>query len=603
MTIPAHAFTVRPDGSVIVAATAALSSHPGRLTDYLNHHAGTTPERAFLARRGRDGAWEVLTYGETLSRVRRIAAALLRRNLSGERPVAILSGSGFEHALLSLAAIHVGIPVAPISPAYSTVSADHARLRDTLGLLTPGLVFAAEAGRFAGAVAAALPPEIEVVTLAPDGWAGRTATAFADLAADDADAVGAAHAAVGPDTIAKFLFTSGSTGVPKAVITTHGMLTANQAMLVQRFPFLAEEPPVLVDWLPWHHVFGGSHNFNLVLANGGTLYIDEGRPLPAGIGETVRNLKEISPTAYVTVPRGFEALLPHLRRDRDLRERFFGRLRFNFYAAAGLPQPVWDAFDDLARDTIGRTIPMLTGLGSTETAPFALVTDHRPGRSGQVGLPAAGLTLKLAPVEGKLEARLKGPNITPGYWRRPDLTEAAFDEEGYYRLGDALVPVDGADLGQGFRFDGRLNEDFKLTSGTWCSVGPLRAAFLDAFAPLVRDVALAGEARETIAGLVFPDLDACRALAPHTAPQQVLSDPRVRAAFASRLAILASRSTGSSNRVERLLLLSEPPSLDRDEVTDKGSINQRAVLRTRAEAVDLLYADPPGPDIILPETR
>ena len=602
MEHPAHHVTARPDGSVLVTSTAALPDHPARVTDYLVRHARKTPETAFLARRARNGAWEFLTYGEALSRVQEIAAALLRRNLSAERPLVIMSGNGFEHALLSFAANHVGIPVAPLSPAYSTLSADHARLRETIALLTPGLVFAAEAGRYRDAVAAAVPPEIELVTLDPESWAGRSATALSDLAGDDRDAVAAANGAVGPDTIAKFLFTSGSTGVPKAVITTHGMLTANQAMLRQRFPFLAEEPPLLVDWLPWHHVFGGSHNVNLVLANGGTMYIDEGRPLPAGIGETVRNLKEISPTAYITVPRGFEALLPHLDRDRDFRERFFRRLHFNFYAAAGLPQPVWDPLGRLARETTGRTSPMLTGLRATETAPFALFTDDRPGRSGQVGMPAAGVTLKLAPVEGKLEARLKGPNITPGYWRRPDLTAAAFDEEGFYRLGDALLPVDAADLKEGFRFDGRLNEDFKLTSGTWCSVGPLRAAFLDAFAPLVRDVALAGEGRAAIRALVFPDLDACRAFAPDAAEEQLLVDPRVRAAFASRLATLERCATGSSNRVDRLLLLSGPPSLDRGEMTDKGSINQRAVLRLRSWALELLYADPPGPTIILPET-
>lgn len=602
----AYLFERRSDGSLIVTATAALGPYPAGITAHLVRHARASPERTFLARRGPDGGWERLTYADALARVERIAAAFLARGLSAERPLMVLSGNGFEHALASLAALHAGVAVAPVSPAYSTLSQDHARLREIVGLLTPGLVLAVEGARYARAVAAAVPAHTEVATLDP-GTMDRPATALADLEADDPGGVARAYGAVGPDTIAKFLFTSGSTGIPKAVITTHGMLSANQAMLAARYPFLAETPPVLVDWLPWHHVFGGSHNFNIVLAHGGTLYIDEGRPVPALFGETVRNLREVAPTLYLTVPKGFEALVPHLRHDRELRERFFSRLQVNFYAAAGLPQPVWDALDALALETVGRTVPMLTGLGATETAPFALVTDDGPGRAGQVGLPAAGLTLKLAPVGAKMEARVKGPNVTPGYWRRPDLSAAAFDAEGFYRLGDALIPVDPADLARGFLFDGRLNEDFKLTTGIWVSVGPLRAAFLDAFAPLVRDVAIAGEERDTVAALVFPDLAACRELLPAGEQRQgddaaVLADPIVRRAFAARLALLGADATGSSNRVTRLRLLAEPPALDRDEVTDKGSINQRAVLRGRAADVEALYADRPASDIVFPQT-
>ena len=596
-----HRFTKREDGSLVVTAAAALPPYPERLTAHLTRHAAEAPERPFLVRRGQGG--EPLTYGAALRAVERIAAALLARNLSAERPVMILSGNGFEHALLSLAALHVGIAVAPVSPAYSTVSQDHARLRAIVELLTPGLVFAAEGATYAAAIAAAVPAGTEVVI--GDGAAiGRPATPFADLrAAEDPDAVAAAHAAVVPDTVAKLLFTSGSTGVPKAVVNTHRMLAANQAMLQARFPALTREPPVMVDWLPWHHTFGGNHNFNLVLANGGTLHIDEGRPTPGGIRETVRALREVAPTLYLTVPKGFEALVPHLRDDAALRENFFSRLQVTFFAAAGLPQPVWDAIDDLARQTIGRTVPMVTGLGATETAPLALVTDDRPAKAGQVGLPAPGVTLKVAPVGAKREARVRGPNVTPGYWRRPDLTAAAFDEEGFYRLGDALVPVDPEDPHRGFAFDGRLNEDFKLTTGVWVSVGPLRAAFLDAFQPLVRDVAIAGEARDEVAALVFPDIAACRALCGETGDDaHVLAHPALRRDFARRLGAFAAKSTGSSNRIARLLLLAEPPALDRDEVTDKGSINQRGVLRNRADAVARLYAEPYAPDVIIPET-
>ncbi|MFH6785311.1 MULTISPECIES: feruloyl-CoA synthase [Methylobacterium] len=597
-----HRFVARADGSLLVTARAALPPYPERLTAHLTRHAAEAPDRPFLVRRGPEGA-ESLTYGAALQTVERIAAALLTRNLSAERPVMILSGNGFEHALLSLAALHVGIAVAPVSPAYSTVSQDHARLRAIVELLTPGLVFAAEGATYAPAIAAAVPAGTEVVI--GDGAAiGRAATPFADLMqAHDPGAVAAAHAAVAPETVAKLLFTSGSTGVPKAVVNTHRMLAANQAMLQARFPALTAEPPVMVDWLPWHHTFGGNHNFNLVLANGGTLHIDEGRPTPSGIRETVRALREVAPTLYLTVPKGFEALVPHLRDDAELRQNFFSRLQVTFFAAAGLPQPVWDAIDDLARRTIGRTVPMVTGLGATETAPLALVTDDRPAKAGQVGLPAPGVELKVAPVGTKREARVRGPNVTPGYWRRPDLTATAFDEEGFYRLGDALVPVDPDDPHRGFTFDGRLNEDFKLTTGVWVSVGPLRAAFLDAFQPLVRDVAIAGEARDEVTALVFPDLAACRALCGETGGDDaVLAHPALRREFARRLGAFAQRATGSSNRIARLLPLAEPPALDRDEVTDKGSINQRGVLRNRAEAVARLYAAPFSPDIILPET-
>jgi feruloyl-CoA synthase len=598
-----HRFVERDDGSLVVTATAPLPPYPERLTAHLIRHAAEAPDRPFLVRRGHDGAFEALTYGAALRSVERIAAALLARNLSAERPVMILSGNGFEHALLSLAALHAGIAVAPVSPAYSTVSQDHARLRAIVDLLTPGLVFAAEGAPYAPAIAAAVPAGTEVV-IADGAEIGRPVTRFDDLLqAEDAQAVAAAHEAVGPDTVAKLLFTSGSTGVPKAVVNTHRMLASNQAMLQARFPALTAEPPVMVDWLPWHHTFGGNHNFNLVLANGGTLTIDEGRPTPGGIRETVRALREVAPTLYLTVPKGFEALVPHLRDDEALRKNFFSRLQVTFFAAAGLPQPVWDAIDDLARQTIGRTVPMVTGLGATETAPMALVTDDRPAKAGQVGLPAPGVELKVAPVGTKREARVRGPNVTPGYWRRPDLTASSFDDEGFYRLGDALIPVDPCDPHRGFSFDGRLNEDFKLTTGVWVSVGPLRAAFLDAFQPLVRDVAIAGEARDEVAALVFPDLAACRGLSGEVGDDAaVLAHPAVRRDFARRLAAFAQKSTGSSNRIARLLLMAEAPALDRDEVTDKGSINQRGVLRNRSEAVERLYAAPHAPDIITPET-
>ena len=602
-----HAFEEGADGALVVRALEPLGAYPVRATERLEQHARAAPERTLIAKRGPDRDWAHLTYAEALARAERVGAALLARGLSAERPLAILSGNGFDHAVLALGAMHAGVPYVPVSPAYSATPG-YQRLKDILALVTPGLVYAADGRSFGPALAAAA-PGIPVVT--GDGaLSGGRATALADFEAEGEtaaarEALQATGAAVGPDTVAKVLFTSGSTGLPKGVITTHRMLCANQAQIAAAMPFLAAAPPVLVDWLPWHHVFGGNHNFGIVLHNGGSLYIDDGKPLPTLIGETVRNLTEIAPTAYFTVPKGYEALVPHLAADAAFRESFFSRLAVCFFAAAGLPQPVWDAFDAVATAHLGRRVPMLTGLGSTETAPFAMVCRPEHCRSGRVGLPVRGLELKLAPVADKREARVRGPNVTPGYWRDPAATASARDEDGFFRMGDALVPADPDDLSVGYAFDGRLNEDFKLTSGVWVSVGSVRARFLDRAAPYARDVALAGENRDAIAGLVVPDLEACRGLCPdlpRAAPAEaVLADAAVRAHFAGVLRRLAAEATGSSNRLTRLLLLAEPPSIDRNEATDKGSINQRAVLRHRAAAVEALYAEPLGADVILPE--
>jgi feruloyl-CoA synthase len=421
---------------------------------------------------------------------------------------------------------------------------------------------------------------------------------FADLIGDeDASGVASAYANVTPDTIAKFLFTSGSTGQPKGVINTHRMLCANQAMLAAGFAFLQDEPPVVLDWLPWSHTFGGNHNFNMVLVNGGTLYIDDGNPTPPGVPKTVRNLREIAPTIYFNVPKGYEALIPHFRADEALCRNFFSRLKMLFYAGAGLNQATWDEINDLAVATTGARIIFVSSLGSTETAPASLACSWDFERPGNIGLPAPGVELKLVPSEGKLEARLRGPHITPGYWREPALTQSAFDEEGFYKIGDALKFVDPADPAKGFLFDGRIAEDFKLSTGTWVSVGPLRGRFMDHFAPFARDVVFAGPDRDAIAALVFPDLEACRKLAEvaaETTVDAVLAHPNVCKTFAERLAGMAKMSTGSSTRVALMILLAEPPSMDKGEATDKGSINQRAVLKNRAEVVEALYASPPS---------
>ncbi len=590
------------DGGWLVRPVDQLGDYPRRLTERLEHWARVTPERAFLAERAASGAWQIYTYAETLAAVRALGQAILDRDLSVERPIAILSGNSIAHALLGLAAMHVGVPYAPISPAYSLVATDYARLRHIMGVLTPGLIFADDGAAFAAAIAATAPEGCEIVAAHPRPGM----TAFADLLARTASgAVAAAAAKVGPDTIAKFLFTSGSTALPKGVINTQRMLCSNQQMLVETYPVLVAEPPVIVDWLPWNHTFGGNHNVGLVLNNGGTLYIDDGRPMPGAIEATVRNLREIAPTVYFNVPKGYEELVPYLRRERALRETFFSRLRMMFYAGAGLAQPVWDSLDALAVQTCGERIVMLTGLGSTETAPFALACSKDYAASGMVGLPVPGVELRLAPVQGKLEGRVRGPNITPGYWRDEARTRAAFDELGFYKFGDALAFVDETAPFKGFRFEGRISEDFKLSTGTWVSVGPLRAALITALTPLVRDVVVAGENRDYVAILALPDVAACRALVADrdaSAPDsEILADHRVRARIADALAEQAGRATGSSNRVRRALLLTTPPSLDRGEITDKGSLNQRAMLDHRAADVAALYADPPSADVIIVE--
>jgi feruloyl-CoA synthase len=569
------------DGTILMRVTEPLGDYPVTWIDSLEKWARETPDRIFLAQRSGDG-WEKLTYAQVLDKARRIGAALLTRGLSREKPIVVLSGNGIEHALLALGAMYVGIPYAPVSPAYSLMSSDFGKLRFILDLLTPGLVYASDDTMFAKALA-----------LAPAG-AERVvgSKAFSELTAGDTSQADAAHKNVGRDDIAKFLFTSGSTGTPKAVINTHRMLTSNQAMIAAGFAFVRDEPPVVLDWLPWSHTFGSNHNFGMALTNGGTLYIDDGNPTPPGVPKTVRNLREIAPTIYFNVPKGYEALIPHLRADADLRKKFFSRLKVLFYAGAGLNQDCWNELERLSVETTGERVIFLSSLGSTETAPLALACTLDFDRPGNIGVPAPGVELKLVPNDGKLEARLRGPHITPGYWRQDALTCETFDDEGFYKLGDALKFADPGDPGKGLLFDGRIAEDYKLSSGTWVSVGPLRARFIDHFAPYVRDVVLAGADKDDIAVLVFPDVAACQTLCPGTASGDVLADARVKAEFGRRLAALAAQTTGSSTKICRVLLMEALPSLDAGEMTDKGSINQRAVLKHRAALVDELYATP-----------
>ncbi|KFC71214.1 Feruloyl-CoA synthetase [Devosia sp. LC5] len=586
------------DGTHYVRSQEELAAYPRTMTDRLAHWALSDPDRVFLADRGQSGAWRRLSYGEAYARVRSLAQVLIDAGLSAEHPLLILSGNEIEHALLGYAAMLAGVPHAPLSPAYSLVSKDFGKLRHIVSLLEPGMVYASDGDRFGAAIAATIDPATPLVVRC-NPPAGRAVRLFDDLVDTvPTAAVRAANAEVTPDTIAKFLFTSGSTGMPKAVITTQRMLTCNQEMIRTALAFLADEPPVLVDWMPWNHVAGGSHNLGIALYNGGSFYIDDGLATPEGMKRTVRNLSEIAPTIYFNVPKGYEFLVGHLSADAMLRDNFFSRLKVMQYAGASLAQHVWDGLDTAARNATGQRIRIITGYGSTETAPFAFTTTWTVDRAGLVGLPAAGMEIKLVPNEEKLELRLRGPNVTPGYWKQADKTAEAFDEEGYYKIGDALKFADPDDLGKGFVFDGRMTEDFKLATGTWVNAGGVRIGAIGAGAPLLRDLVLTGLDRNFIGALIFPDFEVCRQLAGLDASASgdaIVAHPMVRAAFQERFDALAAKATGSAGHIARAVVLAAPPSIDAGEITDKGSINQRAVIAGRAQAFADLYAEPaPG---------
>lgn len=582
---------VHPDGTIAFELLAPLEEYPEKLTEKLRYWAIKKPESVFIARRNEDGIWVKLTYAETLQKVERIAQYLLNLGLSEERTLVILSENSLEHALLALAAVHVGIPYSPISPPYSLVSDDLGKLRHTLQLMTPGLIFAQNGRIYTKALelAEALFPEATFVTV--DGSKGVD---FAQiLSIEPTHQVQEAFEKVNADTVAKVLFTSGSTGLPKGVINTQRMWCANLQQITQVFPFMKTEPPVFIDWLPWNHTFGGNHNFGLALYNGGTLYIDEGKPTPKGIETTVQNLREISPTAYFNVPKGFEMLIPYFDREPQLRETFFKKLQILFYAGASLAQPVWNRWEELAVENTGEIVPIITGLGCTESGPSAMFANWGGSFSGLLGVPVAGMKVKLVPDGDKLEARYKAPNVTPGYWRDPEVTAKSFDEEGYYKTGDAVKFLDENNPDKGLIFDGRIAEDFKLSTGTWVNVGVLKAKVLTAGSPIVQDVVLTGLDREYVGAILFLNVEACRThagLGAETTHQEVFTHFKVIQYLDEMLVRLENQATGSASRVAKYIVALEPPSIDLGEITDKGSLNQRAVLKYRANLVEKLYS-------------
>ncbi len=582
----------RPDGSVVLRSAEALRWYPARLSDCLERYAQEAPERVFAAQRAGQGEWRSVTYAQMLERARSIGQALVDLGLGAERPIAILSDNDLEHLSIMMGAMWAGVPTVSISTAYSLVSVDHGKLRHVASTTTPGAVYASSE-RFGDAIRAAFADDVTVI-LGSGELGGRPARHFGDLVATVPGAgVDAAHEATGPDTIVKFLFTSGSTRRPKGVVNTNAMLCANQQMIRQCLAFLADEPPVLVDWLPWSHTFGGNHNIGIALYNGGTLHIDEGKPVPALVGKTLRNLREVSPTVYFNVPKGYEEIALAMDSDDALRESLFRRVKAFMYAGAGLSQAVWDKFDAHGVRTAGERVRMITSFGMTETAPACLFKVDTEARSGHIGLPVPGVEAKLVRFGDKTEVRFRGPNVMPGYWRDPEQTARAFDEEGYYCTGDAVKWVDPGDHRKGLMFDGRIAEDFKLATGTFVSVGPLRARVIAMGEPCVQDAVVAGADRNELALMIFPREDQVRRLAGlgPTAPLPVVLHAQpVRDFFQALADRLWREGTGSANRPSRMHVLAEPPSIDKGEVTDKGSINQRAVLTCREPLVEAMYA-------------
>ncbi|MBK8008090.1 MAG: feruloyl-CoA synthase [Rhizobiales bacterium] len=588
------------DGSILLRSRAKLPAFNPSLAALFRRAVEKAPSQLYLAERAGDG-WRKVTYEAARKIVDAIASALLERGLSAERPVVILSGNAVDHGLLTLACEHAGIPAAPISVAYSLQSSDLAKIKYITELLNPGLVYAADTGPFARALAIA-GANAEIVASKNSANLANV-TLFDQLArTKPSAALEKAVSSITKDTIAKFLFTSGSTNLPKAVVSTHGMLTANQEMIVGAWPYLEESPLVLCDWLPWNHTFGGSFCFNLAQRLAGTMYIDGGKPAPGLAEITVQNITEVSPTTYFNVPAGYSAILPHLEKDDALAKKFFSRLQMIFYAGASLPKDLWERLENLSIKATGTRVPMTTAWGTTETAPLSLMQHFFADGPGAIGVPCLGVETKLVPSGNKHEIRVRGPNVTRGYWKRDDQTKAAFDEEGFYKSGDAVRFADPNDPDKGLIFDGRLAEDFKLTSGTWVQVGMLRVGAIAACSPAIQDLVICGEGREHIGVLAWLNAAGAAKIAgvePSTPLFELSKHPKVLAHVTDALKKWNSAQSGLSTRVARAVLLPDAPSIDANEITDKGYINQRAALERRAAEVERLFANGPGDAVIV----
>jgi feruloyl-CoA synthase len=590
---------VREDrnGCVYLRAENSLQAYPERMTDRLVQWARERPDQSWMARRGADGQWVHITYSQAWVKAQAIGQYLLNQGLSPERPLAILSENSLEHALLMVGAMAVGIPFCSVSTAYSLMSQDYGKLRHVMETITPGMVYASDWAKYGKAIDAVVPNDVLVATntVANSADSKRATVTFDHiLTTPVTPAVQAAMQTTNGDTVVKFLFTSGSTKLPKAVINTQRMICANQQQIHQSKPSVFDIPPVLMDWPPWNHTFGGNHDFFLVLFHGGTMYINDGKPTPALIGETIRNLTEIAPTVYYDVPIGFELLANEMKTNAALRKNLLSRVRMFFYAGAALAQPIWDSLYETQEQELGYRIPMTSGLGMTESSPFGLFVTHLEVKAGDLGLPCSGMQLKLVPTGDKVEVRYKGPNITPGYWRNPEASAEAFDEEGFLSTGDAVKWIDDNNIHLGLKFDGRVAEDFKLSTGTFVSVGPMRAKIIAAGAPYLQDAVITGLNMKEVGALLIPALIPCRkqlGLPDSATLAEVASHPQMQAAMQAMLNQLAQGATGSATRIARAVVMSEPPSIDKGEITDKGSINQRAVLKERAELVEALYAD------------
>ncbi len=597
--VPRISRSVTANGEILLKSEEPLGNYPESLIEMLRSWASADSNHPLAAERRPDGGWSYCSYGQALAGANAIGQALLDRGLTRESPLMILSDNSIGHLLMALGALTVGVPVAPISVAYSLRSQDHARIKAIKKLITPGAVYVEDAEKF-GAALAALGGDLTVFA----ANAGPTGNSLDDLL-DTKPRLDVENAfeRVTKDTIAKILFTSGSTGTPKGVVNTHEMLCANQQMMRQAWPFLTVERPVIVDWLPWSHTFGGNHNLNMVLANGGTIYIDDGRPTPELIGKSVANYRAVSPTLLFNVPAGYALLAPILEQNADAAKDFFRNIRLVFNAAAALPTTLRQRLEDLARKVTGRDIPVTGSWGTTETSPAATSAHFSFSDARSIGVPLPGVAVKLVPSDDgdTYELRVKGRSITPTYYRKPELNQAAFDAEGYYRPGDAVSFADPDDDNKGLLFRGRIVEDFKLSTGTFVHVGALRIALLSA-APVLSDIVIAGEGRDEVGALAWlNEAEVRRILSWSPSPGEEILYSEDLAKYLIGVLREFNRGSGSSARIERLLLMGHPPNLDLGEVTDKGSINQRQVLANRANLVDLLYIDPPIPQVILME--